>query len=59
MELYAGRGKTTDVIRKSGGAAAALDINYHVPNEGKQNYMDLSTPAGFALLGLDLKTKRQ
>lgn len=48
IELFAGKGLTTTVLKGAGKPCAALDIEYHEPPAGKQNYMDLLTPAGFA-----------
>ena len=43
---------TSLVLRKAGKSCASLDLQYHTPKEGKQNYMDLLSPSGFALLEL-------
>ena len=48
VELFAGKGLTTTALKGSGTPSAALDIEYHQATQGKQNYMDLLTPAGFA-----------
>lgn len=52
VELFAGAGVTSSVLRKAGKSCASLDLEHHRPEEGKQNYMDLLSPSGFALLEL-------
>ena len=54
VELFAGAGVTSSVLRKAGRSCASLDLEYHTPEKGKQNYMDLLSPAGFALLELTM-----
>ena len=50
VELFAGKGLTSAALRGAGFGTASLDIDYHVPPEGKQNYMDILTSAGLAFL---------
>lgn len=50
VELFAGKGLTSAALRGAGFGTASLDIDYHVPSEGKQNYMDILTPAGLSFL---------
>ena len=42
------------MMRLGGHTAARLDLKYHVPPDGKMNFMDLNSPAGFSLLALFL-----
>ena len=50
IEFFAGAAQATRMMRLGNHAAAKLDLKYHIPADGKMNYMDLNTPAGFAHL---------
>ena len=50
IEMFAGKAEATRVMRYGGHHAAKLDLKYHEALPGKQNYMDILTPAGFAYL---------
>lgn len=55
IELWAGKGMTTSVIRKSGRGTAALDIEYFQKDPEaprRSNHYDILTPAGLAYRGL-------
>ncbi|CAE7253079.1 unnamed protein product [Symbiodinium necroappetens] len=47
--MFAGKAEATRMMRYAGHCAAKLDYKYHVASPGKQNYMDILTPAGFLL----------
>ncbi|CAE7361316.1 unnamed protein product [Symbiodinium sp. CCMP2592] len=49
IEMFAGNAEATRMMRYAGHCAAKLDYKYHVPNGGKQNFMDILTPSGFLL----------
>ena len=51
VELWAGQGMTTQLMRGSGRNVAALDIDYFKPDDEhptRTNHYDILTPAGFA-----------
>ena len=48
LELFAGKANVTKCIRYAGHPAGKMDISYNKPKIGKQNHMDILTPAGFA-----------
>ena len=53
IEYFAGKGEMTRMLRYSGLFSAALDLKYTdgVRANLKEDYMDITTSAGFALLG--------
>lgn len=50
LEYFCGYGWVSMVMRSQGVETASFDINLGNPEEGKQNNMDLTCPAGFASL---------
>ncbi len=52
IEFFAGYGWVTRCIRNLGVPAASFDLDYLKDvNPDKQNYMDLTSPAGYAYTG--------
>lgn len=55
LEFYAGKAACTTAMRAAGYMGARFDLMYFSPEcrkKRKNNFYDLLTPAGFALLGL-------
>ena len=50
VELFAGKAAATHQFRLNSMRSARLDLLYMEGTDGKQNPMDLTTPAGFANL---------
>lgn len=50
-EFFAGTASCSRAIKAAQYPTAALDILYFDPPDGKQNYMDILTPAGMGFLG--------
>ena len=50
LEFFCGEAWVSTVMRGHGVPTASFDINPWAPKPGKQNAMDLLTPAGFAFL---------
>lgn len=50
VELFAGKGFVSACVKGAGFSTASLDITYHQALPQKQNFMDVLTPAGMALL---------
>ena len=51
MELFAGQGWVSRIMRTAGHQTCNLDLNMGLAREGKQNFYDLLSDAGFLLLG--------
>lgn len=57
VEFFAGHGNITRQMRSARYCAVRMDIIDHVPKKPKQqNYMDLCSPCGFALLAWSLSS---
>ena len=50
LEFFCGEAWVSTVMRGNGVPTASFDINLGNPRSGKQNAMDLLTPAGFSFL---------
>lgn len=50
LEFFCGYGWVSTVMRSQDVPTASFDVDLGVTREGKQNNMDLLTPAGFGLL---------
>lgn len=51
IEVFAGQAEVTRMFRYAGLPAVKLDLLYMDDIPGRQNPMDLLTPAGFSILG--------
>ena len=53
VEMFAGEAQATMAFRSSSFHAARMDLLYMEPDEGRDNPMDLTSPSGFATLGIE------